>query len=85
MQSQPRGPIRPLGYHPIPTWNTLLDSDRTVEVLIRFRSKLPINETSVGKDDRISRILPLLRAPNRWSLIDTRDTCAVCESHLREQ
>jgi hypothetical protein len=27
-------------------------------------------------------ILPLLCAPNRWSLIDTRDTCAVSESHL---
>ena len=27
-------------------------------------------------------ILPFLCAPNGWSLIDTRDTCAVCESHL---
>jgi hypothetical protein len=35
MQSQPRGPTRPLGYHPIPTWNSLLDSHRTVDVLIR--------------------------------------------------
>jgi hypothetical protein len=25
-----------------------------------------------------SPILPLLCAPNGWSLIDTRDTCAVC-------
>jgi hypothetical protein len=29
-----------------------------------------------------SRILPLLRARNGWSLIDTRDTFAVRESHL---
>jgi hypothetical protein len=26
--------------------------------------------------------IPLLRAPNGWSVIDTRDTCAVCENHL---
>jgi len=29
-----------------------------------------------------SRILPLLCAPNGRSLIDTGDTCAVCESQL---
>ena len=29
-----------------------------------------------------SPIFPLLCAPNGWSFIDTRDTCAVCESHL---
>lgn len=27
--------------HPIPIWNSLLDSNRTVDVQIRFRSNLP--------------------------------------------
>jgi hypothetical protein len=35
------GPTRPLGYHPIPAWNSLLDSHRTVDVQIRFPSNLP--------------------------------------------
>jgi hypothetical protein len=69
MQSQPRGPTRPLGYHPIPIWNFLLDSHRTVDVLIRFRSELPINETSVGNDDP-NQPYTSLAVCAKWLVID---------------
>ena len=37
---------------------------------------------SVGNDDPNQPHIPLLYAPNGWSLIETRGTRAVCESHL---
>jgi hypothetical protein len=47
-----------------------------------FGATCPINETSVGNDDPNRPYTPLLCAPNGWSLIDTRDARAVCESNL---
>src|SRR5277367_262101 len=81
MRSQPRGPTRPLGCHPIPIWNSLLDSHRTVDVQVRFRRTCPINETSVGNDDPNQSHTSLAVCAKWWSLIDAHDTCAVCESH----
>jgi hypothetical protein len=46
-----------------------------------FGATCPINETSVGNADPNQPLTPLLCAANGWSLIDTRDTRAVCESH----
>jgi hypothetical protein len=47
-----------------------------------FGATCPINEPSSATMIPTKRIHPLLCAANSWSLIDTRDTCAVCESHL---
>ena len=62
-------PTRPLGYHPIPIWNSLLDSHRTVDVQIRFRSNLPINETSVGNDDP-NQPYTFLAVRAKWLVVD---------------
>jgi hypothetical protein len=67
---------------PFPIWNSLLDSHRTVDA-DSFSEQLAqsmkrLSATMIPN----SRVLPLLCAPNGRSLIDTRDTCAVCESPL---
>jgi hypothetical protein len=51
MQSQSRGPTRPLGYHPISDLKPLLDSHRTVEVQIRLGVNPPIVEATFDNDD----------------------------------
>ena len=84
MQSQPRGPTRAFG----------LSSHSDLELLIGqpwdSRRAYPFSEQLAQSMKRLSatmipteRVLPLLCAPNGWSLIDTRDTCAVCESQRR--
>src|SRR5580693_9348164 len=83
MQSQPRGPTRPLGYHPIPIWNSFIGQPSDSQRADPFSEQLAQSMKRLSATMiRTSRILPLLCAPNGWLLIDTRDTCAVCESHL---
>lgn len=62
MQSQPSGPTRPLGYHPISIWNSLLDSHRTVEVQMRLGINPSIVEVTSTRMISSSRLLALLSA-----------------------
>ena len=85
MQSQPRGPTRPLGYHPIPIWNSLLDSHRTVEVQIRLGINPPIVEATFDNDD-LNQPSICLAERGRWMITDRpRDIHPVCENPAREQ
>jgi hypothetical protein len=66
-------------------FGSLLDSHRTVDVQIRFRSNCPINETSVGNDDP-SQTCTSLAVCAKWLVIDRRARYMRClRESLREQ
>jgi len=68
-----------------PIWNFLLDSDRTVDVQIRFRSNLPINETSVGNDDP-NQPYTFLAVRAKWLVTDRHARYLRClRESLREK
>jgi hypothetical protein len=67
---------------PFPILNSLLDSDRTVDVQIRFQSNLPINETSVGNDDP-NQPFTFIAVRAKWLVIDRHAIRALsAKSHL---
>jgi len=80
MQSQPRGPTRPLGYHPISIWNSLLDSHRTADVQIRLRSNLP-NQWNVCRQRWSQPASHSLAVCAKWLVIDRNARYTRC---LRE-
>ena len=66
---------------PFPILNSLLDSDRTVDVQIRFRSNLPINETSVGNADP-NQPHTSLAVCAKWLVIDRHARYMRCPARV---